>query len=275
MLLVAVIVLFGLTFFHRAAAWGRAAAARARRQESCLVPPRTMAKRAKTAGSGRGKWRWKWIAWGAVLAAFIAAWNFLPLRAWLEAIETSIDGMGILGPILYGLAYLAAELLMVPGAILIVGAGYLFGLAGGMAVVWIAATAAAAISFVIARRLARERVERFARRHRRFAALDGAVEQGNWKVVALLRFSPIVPFGLSNYMYGLSKMKFAPYIAATALGMLPGTFLYVYLGTAGRGLGQGWGPWHWALVGVGLVATVAASVYLARLTKKRLRRKAA
>ena len=232
-----------------------------------------MAKRSKAAGSGG--WKWKVIAWGAALAVFIAAWNFLPLRVWLESIETSIDGMGILGPILYGLVYLAAEILMVPGAILIVGAGYLFGLAGGMTVVWVAATAAAAISFVIARRLARDRVERFARRHRRFAALDGAVEQGNWRVVALLRFSPIVPFGLSNYMYGLSKMDFAPYIAATALGMLPGTFLYVYLGTAGRGLGREWGPWHWALVGVGLVATAAASVYLTRLTKKRLRRKAA
>ena len=227
----------------------------------------------KTAKAGRTKW--KWIAWGTVIVAFIAAWNFLPLSHWLEALEFSIDGMGIVGPILYGLVYLAAELLMVPGAILIVGAGYLFGLAGGMAVVWLAATFAATVSFVIARRLARERVERFARRHRRFAALDGAVERGNWKVVALLRFSPIVPFGLSNYMYGLSKIGFTPYIAATAFGMLPGTFLYVYLGTAGRGVGGGWSPWHWALVGAGVLATVAASVYLTRLTKKRLRRKAA
>lgn len=232
-----------------------------------------MTERKKTAAI-RG-WKWKAIAWGTGIVALIAAWNFLPLKEWLEAIEFSIDGMGILGPILYGLVYLAAELLMVPGAILIVGAGYLFGLAGGMVVVWLAATIAAAVSFVIARRLAREKVERFARRHRRFAALDGAVEKGNWKVVALLRFSPIVPFGLSNYMYGLSRIGFTPYIAATALGMLPGTFLYAYLGAAGRGFGGGWSPWHWLLVGAGIFATAAASVYLTRLAKKRLRRKAA
>jgi uncharacterized membrane protein YdjX (TVP38/TMEM64 family) len=219
--------------------------------------------------------KWKWIAGAAAIAAVIVAWTFLPLRAWLKALEVSIDGIGILGPILYGLLYLAAELLMVPGAILIIGAGYLFGLTGGMTVAWLAATIAAAVAFVIARRLARERVERFARRHRKFAALDGAVEQGNWKIVALLRFSPIVPFGLSNYMYGLSRIGFAPYISATALGMLPGTFLYVYLGDAGRGFGGGWSPWHWALVGVGVLATGAASVYLARVTKKRMRRKAA
>ncbi len=219
--------------------------------------------------------KWKWIAGAAAIAAVIVAWAFLPLRAWLKALEVSIDGIGIFGPILYGLLYLAAELLMVPGAVLIVGAGYLFGLAGGMTVAWLAATIAAAVAFVIARGLARERVERFARRHRKFRALDGAVEQGNWKIVALLRFSPIVPFGLSNYMYGLSKIGFTPYIAATALGMLPGTFLYVYLGDAGRGFGGGWSPWHWALVGAGVLATGGASVYLARVTKKRMRRKAA
>ncbi|HEX4440426.1 MAG TPA: TVP38/TMEM64 family protein [Thermoanaerobaculia bacterium] len=236
-----------------------------------------MAKRTTTAASRSPKWKrnWRWIASAAAIAALIGAWNFLPLKDWLKAVETSIDGLGIVGPILYGLAYLVAELLMVPGAILMVGAGYLFGLAAGMAIVWLAATLAAALSFVIARRLARDRIERFARRHKKFAALDGAIAQGNWKIVALLRFSPVVPFGLSNYMYGLSRMRFAPYIAATALGMLPGTFLYVYLGTAGRGFGGGWSPWHWALIGVGLVATAAASIYLTRLTKKRLRRRAA
>jgi len=235
-----------------------------------------MAKR-KTAAPALGAWwkrRWRWIASAAAIVLVIGAWNFLPLKAWLLAIETSIDDLGLLGPILYGLAYLVAELLMIPGAILMIGAGYLFGLAAGMAVVWVAATIAAAVSFVIARRLARDRVARFARRHRKFAALDGAVAQANWKMVVLLRFSPVVPFGLSNYMYGLSRMRFAPYIAATALGMLPGTFLYVYLGTAGRGLGK-WTPWHWALIGVGVAATAAASIYLTRLTKKRLDRRAA
>ena len=232
-------------------------------------------KAKKTAASGGSKR--KWIAAGIAVAALIAAWHFLPLRTWLDTIETWVDRLGIFGPILYGLIYLAAEILMVPGAILMIGAGYLFGIVGGMLVVWPAATLSAAISFVVARHFARERVEKLARRHRKFAAIDGAVAEGGWKVVAMLRFSPIVPFALSNYLYGLSKIRFAPYIAATALGMLPGTFVYVYLGAAGQGLGHGesFSPLHWALLGIGILATAAASVYLTRVARKRLQRRKA
>jgi len=230
-----------------------------------------------SAGSRRTR-KWTWIAAGAAAAALIAAWYFLPLKAWLEAIEGRIDGMGVLGGVLFGLAYVGAELLLVPGAILTIGAGYLFGIAGGMAVVWPSATVAAALAFLLARYVARERVERYARRHRKFAATDAAIAQGGWKVVALLRFSPVVPFALSNYLYGLTKIGFVPYISATALGMLPGTFLYVYLGGAGRSFEAGGkhSVWHWALLAAGLLATVAATVYVTRVAKKKLhRRKAA
>jgi uncharacterized membrane protein YdjX (TVP38/TMEM64 family) len=233
-------------------------------------------QRRPSAGSGGSKG--KWIAAGVAAAALIAAWYFLPLKAWLEAIEGRIDAMGVLGGVLFGLAYVGAELLLVPGAILTVGAGYLFGIVGGMAVVWPSATVAAALAFLLARYVARERVATYARRHRKFAATDAAIEQGGWKVVALLRFSPVVPFALSNYLYGLTKIGFVPYIAATALGMLPGTFLYVYLGGAGRSFGAGGkhSVWHWVLLAAGLVATVAATVYVTRVAKKKLhRRKAA
>ena len=223
--------------------------------------------------------RWKWIGSAIAVTVLIAGWHFLPLRAWLKTIETWTDGLGGFGPVLYGLIYLVAELLMVPGAILMIGAGFLFGTTTGMAVVWPAATLSAAISFLVTRHLARERVEKFARRHRKFAALDGAVAEGGWQVIALLRFSPIIPFGLSNYLYGLSKVRFVPYLAATAIGMLPGAFLYVYLGATGQSLGHGehFTPLHWALLGVGLIATVAVSFYLARVAQRRLqhRRKAA
>ncbi len=222
--------------------------------------------------------KWKLIAAGAGAVALVAAWHFLPLRVWFKTIETWTDGLGGFGPILYGLLYLVAEILMVPGAILMIGAGYLFGTTVGMAVVWPAATLAAAISFLVARHLAREKVERLARRHRKFKALDGAIGEGGWQVVALLRFSPIVPFGLSNYLYGLSKVRIVPYITATAFGMLPGAFLYVYLGATGQSLGRGehFTAMHWVLIGVGLVATAAVSVYLARVAQRRLQhRKAA
>lgn len=212
------------------------------------------------------------------MLALLAIWPFLPLLKWLKALEATIESLGFLGYVLYGLLYLVAELLLVPGGILLIGAGYLFGPIVGMAVAWPASVISAAISFYLARHLARERVERYARRHRKFAAIDGAIAEGSWKVAVLMRFSPIVPFALTNYMYGLTKVGFAQYLGATALGMLPGAFVYVYLGAAGQSFERGdpHSVWHWALLGVGLVATVAASVYLARITRRRLeKRKAA
>ncbi len=220
--------------------------------------------------------RWMWIAAAVVGAlALFAAWHFLPLNDWLKALAERISGLGLLGAIVYGAVCIAALLLFVPASILTIGAGYLFGLAGGMAVVWPAATVKAALAFVIGRHLARDRVQRFARRHPKFAALERAIGKGDWKVVVLLRWSPIVPFSVSNYLYGLTPVRFSHYVTATAVGMLPGSFLYVYLGAAGRSLGENSerSPWEWAMLGAGLVATVAATVYLSRLAKKQLKRR--
>jgi uncharacterized membrane protein YdjX (TVP38/TMEM64 family) len=217
-----------------------------------------------------------WIAIAVAAVALFAAWRFLPLKDWLEALEGWVGDMGVVGAIVYGAVYIAASLLFVPASILTLGAGYLFGLAGGMAVVWPAATVKAALAFLIARHFARERVERLARRHPKFAALDRAIGKGDWKVVVLLRLSPIVPFSVSNYLYGLTPVRFSHYVAATAAGMLPGSFLYVYLGTAGRRLGGSHErtPWEWAMLVAGLGATVAVTVYLSRLAKKQLKRRA-
>jgi uncharacterized membrane protein YdjX (TVP38/TMEM64 family) len=228
-------------------------------------------KKTRAAGDSDGS-RWRWIAAGAAVVALFAAWHFLPLKDWLEALEDRVSGMGVLGGVVYGLVYVAASLLFVPGSILTLGAAYLFGIAGGMAVVWPAATAAAAVGFLIARYLAREQVERLARRHPKFGALDAAIGKSGWKVVGLLRLSAIVPFSLSNYFFGLTSVDFMPYVAATAVGMLPGTFFYVYLGAAGKSLGEGEkSPWEWALLGAGVLATAVTAVILGRIAKKHLK----
>ena len=221
--------------------------------------------------------RWMWIAVAVGVLALLAAWHFLPLNDWLKALAERISGLGVLGAIVYGAVCIVALLLSVPASILTIGSGYLFGLAGGMAVVWPAATVKAALAFVIGRHLARDRVERFARRHPKFAALERAIGKGDWKVVVLLRWSPIVPFSVSNYLYGVTPVRFSHYVTATAVGMLPGSFLYVYLGAAGRRLGGNSerSPWEWAMLGAGLVATVAVTVYLSRLAKKQLKRRRA
>jgi uncharacterized membrane protein YdjX (TVP38/TMEM64 family) len=222
--------------------------------------------------SDGAKSKWKWIAAGAAVLALIASWHLLPLEDWLHALEEQIEGMGVLGGVLYFAVYVAAALLFVPGSILGLGAGYLFGIAGGMVVVWTAVTASAAIGFLIARYLARDTVERLARRNARFGAIDAAIGKNGWKTVGLLRLCQILPFSLLNYLFGLTSVDFIPYIAATAVGMLPGSFFYVYLGAAGKSLGEkGYrSTWEWALLGAGLVATVVMTVILTRVAKKQL-----
>ena len=220
-----------------------------------------------------GGWEWKWIAAGAAVLTLIAAWHFLPLEDWLGALEKRIAGMGVPGGILYAAIYLVGSLVFVPGSILGLGAGYLFGVAGGMAVVWPAVTASETIAFLIARYLARRSFERLARRHPNFGAIDEAVRKNGWKMVALLRLSAIIPFSLSNYLLGLTSVRFLPYIVTSSLGMLPGIFFYVYLGATGKSLSENdsYGPWDWAVLSAGVVATVAGAVIITRYVQKQLR----
>jgi uncharacterized membrane protein YdjX (TVP38/TMEM64 family) len=181
--------------------------------------------------------------------------------------------MGLLGAMLYGMLFVLAALLFVPGSILTLGAGYLFGVAGGMVVAWIAVVSTAAIAFLIGRYAARESVEKMASRSPRFGALDAAVKKNGWKVVGLVRLAAIFPFSPSSYLFGLTAVDFGPYLAATAVGMAPGTVVYAYLGAAGKTLGEKGdrSPWEWALLGAVLVATVVMAVILARVAKKQLK----
>jgi uncharacterized membrane protein YdjX (TVP38/TMEM64 family) len=188
-------------------------------------------------------------------------------------VEARLSGMGLLGAMLYCALCVLAFLLLVPGSILTLAAGYLFGVAGGMAVAWVAVVLTAAIAFLFSRYAARDSVEKIARRNPKFGALDAAIKKNGWKVVGLVRLAAIIPFSPSSYLFGLTAVDFGPYIAATAVGMVPGTFFYAYLGAAGKTLGEKGdrSPWEWALLGAVLVATVVMAVILARVAKKQLK----
>ena len=82
-------------------------------------------------------------------------------------------------------------------------------------------------SFLIARYALRDKIKDVADENPKFAAIDNAIGEDSFRVVALLRLSPLLPFALSNYLYGLTSVKFKPYVLASWLGMLPGTFAYV------------------------------------------------
>jgi uncharacterized membrane protein YdjX (TVP38/TMEM64 family) len=217
------------------------------------------------------------ISVAAIALSLFAIARRLPIAEMIEGLSNWVQKFGVWGPVVYGLIYVAAVVALMPGAALTLAAGALFGLVAGTITVSLASTTGAALAFLIARYLARDAVARWVRRYPRFEAIDQAVGEGGWKIVALLRLSPAVPFNLQNYLYGLTGIRFWPCVLTSWATMLPGTLMYVYLGAVGRaGLeaasgGQARTPAEWALIVVGLFATIAVTVYVTRLARRAMR----
>ncbi|KAL5673155.1 hypothetical protein ACJX0J_017461, partial [Zea mays] len=153
---------------------------------------------------------------------------------------------GPAGYALFVLVYAGLEVLAIPAIPLTMSAGLLFGSVTGTIIVSISGTLAAAVAFLIARYFARERILKLVEGNKKFLAIDKAIGENGFKVVTLLRLSPLLPFSLGNYLYGLTSVKFLPYVLGSWLGMLPGSWAYVSAGAFGRAIIQeeseiGWG----------------------------------
>jgi uncharacterized membrane protein YdjX (TVP38/TMEM64 family) len=224
----------------------------------------------------------KWVLIGAISAGLILIARRVPIVSVLAPMIDRVARLGVWGPIVFGVIYAAAVVLLVPGSALTLASGALFGLVVGTIVVVIASNVGAALAFLIARRLARGAVEKRIRGNPRFEAVDRAVGAGGWKIVALLRLSPVVPFIFQNYFYGLTRIRFWPCVLASLFAMLPGTFLYIYLGYLGRvgldaatGTGsRGKTPAEWVMIAIGLIATLVVTIYITRLARKALMERA-
>merc|ERR1712194_754006 len=149
-----------------------------------------------------------------------------------DAIIASLDTMDPQRGMLYFASfYVLAEILAIPAVpLLTASSGYLFGTLPGTATCLLSAAIAASISFVIGRTLLRGYVETVLAENPKFQSMDRAIEKEGFKLMLLLRLSPLFPFALSNYLYGASSIQFVPYFFGTLLGFAPGTFGYVYLG---------------------------------------------
>jgi uncharacterized membrane protein YdjX (TVP38/TMEM64 family) len=187
-----------------------------------------------------------------------------------------VDGLGVWGPIAFITGYALAAVALVPGSLLTLAAGAIFGLAEGTLYVFVGATLGASAAFLVSRYLARGVVERRLASSPRFAALDRAVGREGRKIVFLLRLSPVFPFNLLNYGLGLTRVRFVDYLVA-CLGMLPGTFLYVYYGkvagsltalAGGADVENGWE--QWLLLGLGAAATIAVTAVITRRARQAL-----
>jgi uncharacterized membrane protein YdjX (TVP38/TMEM64 family) len=208
---------------------------------------------------------------GVLLVALILAARYFPVLDWIKAFGVWSQQFGIAGAFIYGLVFGIAATLMVPCLPLTLLAGFTFGLAKGLLAVMSGIAIGAAAGFLIARYVARETVAKKVGENARFAAIDGAIAKEGWKIVGLLRTLP-VPFGVTNYLYGLTAIGFWRYMAATMVGMLPGNILFVYLGAFGKRSVDGpRHPLEYAMGALMIAALVAVVVILRRVAQRAAR----
>lgn len=209
----------------------------------------------------------------AVLAAVVGVavlYRVLPIGVWLTTFRAWVGGLGPAGYVVYALVYAACLVLFVPASILTLGAGLLFGVAKGTVVVVIGASLGAALSFLLARTILRHRIEAMTAGNARFRALDRAISREGGKIVLLVRLAVVFPFTYTNYAFGLTGVRFWPYVLTTFFGIIPGTLAFVYIGalaneaaTAGRA--------RIIVYAVGAVLALGVSLFIGRLATRAIR----
>ncbi|MGB3494477.1 MAG: TVP38/TMEM64 family protein [Elainellaceae cyanobacterium] len=188
-----------------------------------------------------------------------------------------IQGLGVVGALVFMGIYIVATVAFLPGSILTLGAGFVFGVVQGSILVFVGASIGAIASFLIGRYVARSRVAQMIEGNRRFKAIDEAVGREGLKIVLLTRLSPLFPFNLLNYGFGVTGVSLKDY-SLGCFGMLPGTVMYVYLGSLAGNLAMlatGDRPENaavqWAIRIIGFIATAAVTIYVTRVAQKALK----
>jgi len=217
--------------------------------------------------------RWApWVVFGLVLLALCLGWLLLPLRQWIDGLQSWLLGLGAWGVAIFAVILVVATFLPIPDWPLPIVAGYVYGV-WAFLLVYVGIALPSAVAFWAARYLVRDRIRAFLSRRPKYQAIDRAVTKEGWQVVVLLRLSPIIPFNVQNYALGVTGIPFWHYLGATLIGIIPGIAIYVYFGIFGSGLGKGASVLDWVLFGVGVLATIALGVVVTRKTKAKFGRK--
>ena len=201
------------------------------------------------------------------------------LQELLQNALTWVESLGSIAPIAFIVLYNVATVLLIPGSLLTLGSGVLFGLVWGSVYVFFAATLGATLAFWLGRTVARDWVSKKISAYPKFAAIDRAVAKEGFKIVFLTRLSPLFPFNLLNYAFGITQVSLKDYVLGS-VGMIPGTILYVYIGSLigsvaqigmkGATLDPQTQKLQWIAKIVGFIATIAVTVYITRIAKKAL-----
>ena len=197
--------------------------------------------------------------------------RLFPLVEILASIQQHVMGWGVWCAICYPLLYASCNVLLLPGGVLSIGAGFFFGLWWGFFIALVGNVTGAAISFFISRQIGRNWLRRRLLRNSTLEALEPAIEREGWKIILLSQLHPLFPTSLLNYLYGLTRIRFRTCMLWIAIGQAPGLFLYSYLGTLGQyGLNLARGKTHprmieyWVWLG-GFAGAAVVLVLLGRI----------
>lgn len=213
---------------------------------------------------------WRPILLIALVVALIVLSRVLGAGEQLARLRIWIESLGAIGPLVFTAVYAVATVAALPGSVLSIAAGALFGPVLGVITVIVAATLGASLAFLVSRYFARRAVEGWLQKNERFRKLDDLTEKHGDIIVAITRLIPVFPFNLLNYGFGLTKVPFGTYVLWSFLCMLPGTILYV-VGSAAifEAAAKGRVPWILVLV---ILLILGLITVLARGARRRLGR---
>ena len=190
----------------------------------------------------------------------------------IQNIPSIIEKTASSGPVGYLgfiLIYIVSTVMMLPGSPLTFTAGALFGFWKGLILVSLSSTLGATCAFMVSRYLIRKNIEKRVLKNKKFQSIDNEINEQGWKIVILARLSPIIPFFLLNYALGITKIRFIHFIFASWIGMIPGTIVYVLMGTMGGAFINGKkSSFEWVLLGIGLIATILVTLLISKIIKK-------
>src|SRR5437588_9806042 len=213
--------------------------------------------------------RRRWVAVGGSQLAFTGAMPWLVSTA-AARVDRSLAvlavGLGLSGVMIFAMILIVVTFLPAPDWPLPIAAGYVYGF-WAFPLTYASIAFASVLAFLASRYLLRDKIRLLLNRRRKYRTLDRAVADDGWKVVVLMRLSPVVPFNLQNYALGVTAIPFLQYLTATLIGIVPGIAIYVYFGIFGKGLGNGPSVLDWVLFGLGVLATVALAILVTKRAK--------
>ena len=219
---------------------------------------RAAKKAAKQVAKQATKHPWALVAAVALLVAAVLAWMFVPAADWIDSLGKTVAGLGMAAPVIYVGLYILGTIVLAPSPLMSIAAGVAFGW-WGLPLAVVAATAGATASFLLSRYFFNDTLDDWLTSRPAFNATRRAVDEESWRILLLLRLSPAVPFGMLNYLLGLTRTPLTTYVVTTALGILPGSFVDIYIGVIGKSAA---GTAQLSMLVVGLIATVAVAAMI-------------